>query len=334
MLKVGVLGAGHLGKIHLKLLKEIEGIEVVGFFDPDDENASKVEEDMGVKRYEDIQDLVSRVNAVDIVTPTLSHFDCAMMSIKMGKHIFIEKPMTSNMEEAKQLLDIAAEADTVVQVGHIERFNPAFTAIDLADYNPMFIETHRLAQFNPRGTDVSVILDLMIHDIDIILKIVKARVKKISASGVPVISSTPDIANARIEFDNGCVANVTASRISVKNMRKMRIFQSDAYLSIDFLEKKTEVVKLSDEAKNGDTPSIQLDLGLDQPKKYIQFSSPEIQEVNALKTELETWKDAIENDTEPLVTVEDGYHAMEVAYEVMEKINRNLGEMSAHHLQS
>ena len=246
MLKAGVLGAGHLGKIHLRLLKQSEKFELVGFYDADQENGKKVEAEFGYKYFETIEQLIDAVDVVDIVTPTLSHFDCARQAIKKGKHIFIEKPITNTVQEAEAIRTLVAEHGVKGQVGHVERFNPAFTAVKDQLDSPMFIEAHRLAEFNPRGTDVPVVLDLMIHDIDVILSVVKSKVKNVSASGVSVISDTPDIANARIEFVNGCVANITASRISLKNMRKTRFFQRDAYISVDFLEKKCEVVKMKD----------------------------------------------------------------------------------------
>ena len=235
MLKIGVLGAGHLGKIHIKLLLELsDKYEFVGFFDPSDENAKSAIETYNVKRFESIESILDAVDCIDIVTPTLSHFSCASSALRSSKHVFIEKPVTETVDEARKLINLAEEAGVKVQVGHVERFNPAFQAA-LPHFNkPMFIETHRLAQFNPRGTDVPVVLDLMIHDLDAILSVVKSPVKRISASGVSVVSDTPDIANARIEFENGCVANLTASRISMKNMRKSRFFQKDAYISVDF----------------------------------------------------------------------------------------------------
>ncbi len=239
IIKIGVLGTGHLGKIHLKLIREITEYELVGFYDPNDANAMQTEREFGVKRYHDMNQLIDSVDAVDIVTNTISHYDCAVAAIKKGKHVFIEKPLANTLDEAKELISMAKDAGVHGMVGHVERFNPAFLAVKPYVFNPMFIEAHRLAQFNPRGTDVPVVLDLMIHDIDIILNLVKSTVKHISSSGVSVISSTPDIANARIEFENGCVANITASRISLKQMRKMRLFQKDGYISIDFLDKKT-----------------------------------------------------------------------------------------------
>ena len=245
MLKVGVFGVGHLGKFHLNNWKQIPTVELVGFFDPNNEQAAEVEKTYGIKRYMDEAELIAAVDAIDVVTPTHLHFPVCEMAIKMGKNVFVEKPMANTIEEGKTIVNMVKEANVKLQVGHVERFNPAYTALKNASLNPLFIEVHRLAQFNPRGTEVSVILDLMIHDIDIILSIVKSDVKNISASGVAVLTDTPDIANVRIEFHNGCVANLTSSRISMKKMRKMRLFQPDAYISMDFLEKKSQIFSLS-----------------------------------------------------------------------------------------
>jgi len=321
MVKIGVLGAGHLGKIHLKLLKQIPEFEVVGFYDPNPELAAKVENELGIKRFPLMDLLLDKVEAVDIVTPTLSHYECAINAIKRGRHIFIEKPMTNTVEEARKLLSFVDEANIKAQVGHVERFNPAFLAIADTQLSPMFIETHRLAQFNPRGTDVSVILDLMVHDIDLILSIVKANVKKISASGVAIISKSPDIANARIEFDNGCVANITASRISVKQMRKMRMFQKDAYISMDFLEKKTQIFKLNTNINEQENLAFAIDTA-DKEKLYLNFEEPEIKPVNAIKMELELFAQCIINDTDPPVTVVDGYNAILVAHQILKKVEK------------
>ncbi len=312
MLKAGVLGAGHLGKIHLRLLHQSDKYNLIGFYDADSVNAKKVEAEFGYKYFQTIEDLVDAVDVVDIVTPTLSHFDCAKQAILKGKHIFIEKPITNTVEEAEQIRDMVAEYGVKGQVGHVERFNPAFIGVKDDLKNPMFIETHRLAEFNPRGTDVPVVLDLMIHDIDIILSVVKSKVKSINASGVSVISSTPDIANARIEFENGCVANLTASRISLKNMRKTRFFQKDAYISVDFLEKKCEVVKMKDAPeKPGDFDMILQNA--EGEKKQIYFDNPEISENNAILDELETFANAINTNTKPIVTLYDGTEALRVA---------------------
>jgi len=320
-MNIGVLGAGHLGKIHIKCIKDIPEYNLIGFYDPDKENSVIVENELEVKSYASISELLDHVDVIDIVTPTLSHFDCASQAIKKGKHVFIEKPIAASSEEAAELIKLSTEANVKVQVGHVERFNPAFTAVQSFITNPMFIETHRLAQFNPRGTDVPVILDLMIHDIDIVLSIVKANVRKISASGVAVVSDTPDIANARIEFDNGCVANLTASRISMKNMRKTRIFQRDAYIAIDFLKKESEVVRLKSVNPDDNDPfAVIIDLGKDKGSKQIFFEKPEIIQTNAIKTELETFYHAINDNTTPLVTIYDGYNALDIAYKIIEKI--------------
>ncbi len=317
MLKVGVLGAGHLGKIHLKLLQQSEKYDLVGFFDPDIANGQRVAEEFNYHYFENLDDLIDAVDVVDIVTPTLSHYNCAIKAITKGKHIFIEKPITNSVEEAEQIRLLVSENNLRGQVGHVERFNPAFKAIKSEIKSPMFIETHRLAEFNPRGTDVPVVLDLMIHDIDIILSVVNSPVQNINASGVSVISETPDIANARIEFENGCVANLTASRISLKNMRKSRFFQKDAYISVDFLEKKVEVVKMKNAPKHpGDFDMIlQNAEGI---KKQIYFENPEIAPNNAILDELETFAEAITTDTTPIVTLRDGTNALKVAHQIID----------------
>jgi len=317
MLKVGVLGAGHLGKIHLRLLNESEKYELIGFYDPDAINAKKVSEEFGYSYFENINTLINAVDVVDIVTPTLSHFDCAKKAIEKGRHIFIEKPITNTFEEAEKLLTLEVEYKVKGQVGHVERFNPAFTAVKDKIENPMFIETHRLAEFNPRGTDVPVVLDLMIHDIDAILSVVNSEVKNINASGVSVISNSPDIANARIEFESGCVANLTASRISLKNMRKSRFFQKDAYISVDFLEKKVEVVKMKDAPeKAGDFDMILQNA--EGVKKQIYFENPDVETNNAIADELETFADAIVNDTTPVVSLKQGTQALKVALQIID----------------
>ena len=321
MLKVGVLGAGHLGKIHIRLLLELsDKFEFIGFYDPNDENAKVAIENFGVKRFDTVDSLLNVVDCVDIVTPTLSHFDCASKALRKSKHVFIEKPITETVDEAKKLINLSHEAGVKVQVGHVERFNPAFQAAVPYIENPMFIETHRLAQFNPRGTDVPVVLDLMIHDLDAILSVVNSGVKRISASGVSVVSDTPDIANARIEFDNGCVANLTASRISMKNMRKSRFFQKDAYISVDFLTKELEVVRMEDVEGEPNPFDVVFDLGEGKPTKKVLFDKPDIEDVNAIKEELSTFCDAIVNDTTPIVSIEDGYNALDVAQKIMDSL--------------
>ncbi len=317
MLKVGIVGVGHLGKFHLNNWSDIIGVEVVGFVDTNDDIAAEVAGKYHIKRFEDACEFLSQCDAVDIVTPTQYHFEWCEKAIKMGKHVFVEKPFAHTMNEARQLVKLAKESDIKLQVGHVERFNPAFLAVKGIPLNPMFIEVHRLAQFNHRGTEVSVILDLMIHDIDIILSLVKSDVKKISASGVAVMTDTPDIANVRIEFDNGCVANLTSSRISMKKMRKMRIFQKDAYIGIDFLEKKTEIIKLKEPQ---DKDVFAFDIATPNGNKTIAIASPEVAQVNAIKRELEEFKDAILNNTQTVVSEIDGLKAMDVAHQILAKI--------------
>ncbi len=321
MKKIGVLGAGHLGKIHIKCILESEKIDIVGFYDPDDSTSEEVVEKFGVKRFDSAEELIEASQIVDIVTPTTSHFANASKALKSARHVFIEKPLTTSLDEASKLMDIAKEASVKVQVGHVERFNPAFLAASSYINNPMFIETHRLAQFNPRGTDVPVVLDLMIHDIDIIISVVKSEVKKISASGVAVVSESPDIANARIEFHNGCVANLTASRISMKNMRKSRFFQKDSYIAVDFLKKEVERFEMQD-YKDDNPFALVMDLGEGKPKKQIIIDKPEVKEINAIKTELEMFAESIESDIEPMVTIQDGYNSLKIAYQVIEKIQK------------
>jgi len=320
MLKVGVFGAGHLGKFHLNNWKEIAGVTLVGFYDPSDEIAKTISDEYGLKRYASIEKLIKECDAVDVVAPTTHHFELCKAAILKSKHVFVEKPLANTMDEARELVKLAKEANIKFQVGHVERFNPALLALNNIELSPMFIEVHRLAQFNPRGTDVSVILDLMIHDIDIILHIVKSEVKSISANGVSVMSDTPDIANVRIEFDNGCVANLTSSRISMKKMRKMRLFQKDSYIGIDFLEKKTEVIKIAENKTKGE---FTFDIETNKGKKTISVTAPIIENNNAIKMELESFKDAIVNDAEPIVTDVDGYRAMEVAHLILDKIGRS-----------
>jgi len=324
MLKIGVLGAGHLGKIHIKCIKDILEYELVGFYDASQENAQQVASEHGINSYDTIEELINAVDVVDIVTPTLSHFDCAEKALNAGKHVFIEKPVTNTLAEAEKLIDLAKTKGLKIQVGHVERFNPAFVAAQSYMGQPMFIETHRLAQFNPRGLDVPVVLDLMIHDIDVILKAVGSEVKNVSASGVNVVADTPDIANARLEFENGCVANLTTSRIAVKNMRKSRFFQRDAYIAVDFLEKKTEIVKMKEATGDEGPFSMVLDLGEDKGKKEIIFENPKVEPSNAIREELFTFHEAINNDTEPIVTIEDGYKALKIAHQILEKIEANL----------
>ncbi len=318
MLKVGIFGVGHLGKFHISNWKEIEGVKIVGFFDPNNDNANEVINTHGLKRFSDEEKLIEACDIIDVITPTDLHYEVCMMAIRKGKHVFVEKPLAHTLQEGKDLVNMVREAGVKMQVGHVERFNPAYLALKELNLNPMFIEVHRLAQFNPRGTEVSVILDLMIHDIDIILSLVKSDVKSISASGVAVMTDTPDIANVRIEFNNGCVANLTSSRISMKKMRKVRLFQKDAYIGIDLLEKKTEIIKLK---QPEDIDVFSFDIDTPNGKKNIAIANPSIEPLNAIKLELESFVDAIVNNKPTVVSEIDGYLAMEVAHKILDKIN-------------
>ena len=317
MLKVGLLGLGHLGKIHLKNWLEIKDVQVVGFYDPNPEVAREIQDQFNIPNFLTPEELLDKVDAVDIVAPTNYHYELCEIALKKGRHVFVEKPMCDTMEQAQQLVKLVKEANVKFQVGHVERFNPAFLSVKDMQLEPMFIEVHRLAQFNPRGTEVSVILDLMIHDIDIVLKLVNSEVKQVHASGVSVMTSTPDIANVRIEFNNGCVANLTSSRISMKKMRKVRIFQRDAYIGIDFLEKKSEVIKM-----NAHTPDAALNFDIEtrEGKKSIAVLHPEIQDVNAIRMELEQFRDAILLNKPVPVTDYDGFRAMDVAHQILQQI--------------
>lgn len=324
MLKIGLFGVGHLGKIHLSQLVTMKDVEVAGYFDPSDANAEGLQAQYGhLKRFSSAEELIQAVDAIDIVAPTTQHFQLCEMAIRNGKHVFVEKPMTNTMDEAKLLVKLVEEANIKFQVGHVERFNPAFLALKGYDLKPMFIEVHRLAEFNPRGTDVSVILDLMIHDIDIVLSIVKSSISRISASGVAVMSDTPDIANVRIEFHNGCVANLTSSRISLKKMRKMRLFQKDAYIGIDFLDKKTEIIKLKGPEDEG---KFTLDIATNSGKKTIAIDNPEIKQSNAIGMELELFRDSILENKPVAVNVIDGFQALEAAHQILQKIGKGQSE--------
>ena len=326
MLKIGVIGAGHLGKIHMKLLLELKDtFELIGFYDTDRENAKIVNRSFRVKSFKSIELLIEEADVVDIVSPTISHYDSASLAIRSNKHVFIEKPITQTVLEAETLMKLSREAGVKVQVGHVERFNSAFKLAQDYINQPLFIESHRLAEFNPRGTDVPVVLDLMIHDLDIVLKLVNSPVKSVQASGVSVVSDTPDIANARIEFNNGCVCNLTASRMSLKNMRKSRVFQKDAYISIDYLEKKTEVIRLKNikPSEEIDPLAVVLDLGKGKRKKQIYFENPNIEENNAIKDEFISFANAINEDIEPEVSITDGLRALELAVVILEKMKLN-----------
>ena len=322
MLKIGLLGVGHLGKIHLKCIQLAAAhFELHGFFDPDDRMAAEVEASTGLRRFTDLDELIGACDVLDVVTPTYTHFDLSKRIMEAGKHLFIEKPLTHTVAEARELVALAARKGVKVQVGPVERFNPALLALGDRKLNPLFIEAHRLAVFNPRGTDVSVVLDLMIHDLDILLSLVPSRVRDISASGVAIVSRTPDIANARIEFENGCVANLTASRISMKQMRKVRLFQQDAYISLDFLDKKAEIVRLHDTRDLSDSSTEHwLELNTDAGQKWMQLEMPPIEPVNAIRMELEAFAESIRTGTTPKVSIEAGYEALLLAHQIIEKI--------------
>lgn len=320
MLKVGVFGVGHLGKFHLNNWKEIKEAELVGFYDPHDSIAQEVTNKYQIPRFLDPERLIEACDLIDIVAPTPLHFTLCEKAIRKGKHVFVEKPLANTMDEARELVQLVRESNVKLQVGHVERFNPAYLAVQSVPLHPMFIEVHRLAQFNPRGTEVSVILDLMIHDIDIILSLVKSEVKTISASGVAVMTDTPDIASVRIEFNNGCVANLTSSRISMKKMRKMRLFQKDAYIGIDFLNKKTEIIKLKTPQ---DLDVFAFDIETPNGKKTIALSNPSVPEVNAIKMELEAFCTAILSNTPTRVSEVDGLRAMDIAHQILQKIKHN-----------
>ncbi len=323
-LKIGVLGAGHLGKIHMRCIRELpEVFELVGFFDPDIQKAKEAAAEFEIMPFYSMESLIDSVDVVDIVTPTTHHFECATATIRRFKHVFLEKPVTHTVEEAKTLIKLASEAGIKAQVGHVERFNPAFLAAIPHFNQPKFIETHRLSQFNPRGTDVSVVLDLMIHDIDIVLAVTKANVRRVSASGVAVLSDTPDIANARIELDNGCVANLTASRISLKTMRKSRFFQKDAYISVDFFTKEAEIVRMREVQGDPDPFAIMIDLG-QKGKREIIFDKPTIETGNAIRDELHSFALSILNDIPTQVPLEHGTKALEVAMMVLEKMKQSV----------
>ena len=314
MLKVGVVGCGHLGKIHTKLLSQSENYKLIGIYDKDNEESIQVSNEFKCTSFESFDSLLDSVDVIDIVAPTPFHFNYAKQAINKNKHVFIEKPVCTTSKESEELIKLGDLKKVKIQVGHVERFNTAFTKVESEISKPMFIESHRLAKFNPRGTDVSVVLDLMIHDIDIILKTVDSKVKNILSSGVSVISETPDIANARIEFENGCVANLTASRVSLKNMRKTRFFQSGKYISVDFLNKESEVVEI--DLDNNAIPIMTLELA-NGIKKNIVFNKPKIKENNAILDELNSFAESINKNKVPKVNITDGHNALDIALKII-----------------
>ncbi len=318
---VGVIGVGHLGSLHAKMYAEISTVHFVGVYDANQEKSKEIASKYNVTSFSTIEELLEKVEAVSLATITSTHYELAKKIISSGKHILIEKPITQTVAEADELIALAKEKNVLIQVGHIERFNAAIISLEKYHLKPLFIESHRLAQFNPRGTDVAVVLDLMIHDIDIILSLVQSPVKKIEANGVAVVSDSIDIANARLQFENGCVANVTASRISQNKMRKMRMFQHNAYISIDFSQGLSEVFRLIDENDGEVQPTMLLGkIGEGTKKKNIIYEQPQIQEINALKYELESFINSIQNNTEPIVSGKDGKQALEVAQQIIESI--------------
>jgi len=323
-IKIGVIGTGHLGKLHIKMFKQIKDCELIGIYDSNDQAAKDVSQELNLKKYENIDDLVDDAQAVSIAVSTTAHYEVAKKCLEKGIHIFVEKPITASISEAEELVKLSIDNKLNLQVGHIERFNPAIISLEKFIIEPMFIQTDRLAQFNPRGTDVAVVLDLMIHDIDIILSLIKSEVKKIDANGVAVVSNNLDIANARIEFENGAVANVTASRISQKKMRKMRIFQRDAYISMDFITGASEVYHLLPMDQNSDQAMMSLgEIGIGEKRKRLIYEHPEIKEINALKYELELFIKSILYKTNPVVSGTDGLRALKVAEIIMNKIEKS-----------
>ena len=316
LIKIGVFGAGHLGKIHLKLINESKMYDLIGFYDVNPDISKKIEKEFGYKYFNDSNLLIESSDAIAIITPTQFHYEIAMKCIDENKHIFIEKPIARTVEEAEEIVKFSKEKKIIGQVGHVERYNPAYNSIKNKIGNPMFIESHRLSEFNPRGTDVSVVLDLMIHDIDIILSLVSSEVKNISSSGVSVISNSPDIANARIEFHNGAVANLTASRISLKNMRKLRFFQKETYISVDLYNKKVEVVKMIDPPNKLDEFALTIE-NAEGKKKQILFETPKIVNYNAIQIELENFANSINNGKKAIVSLEDATKALKVAYSII-----------------
>ncbi|MDR2979257.1 MAG: Gfo/Idh/MocA family oxidoreductase [Bacteroidales bacterium] len=322
MKRIAVFGVGHLGTIHCKCIQQIKELNLVGIFDPDKDRCKKLAEELDVAAFDDPVSLIQTTDIADIVTTTAMHYEMAKLSIEHGKHTFIEKPICSTLTEAEELMALAKAKNVCIQVGHVERFNPAFIVSQPFIEKPMFIESHRLALFNPRGNDVSVVLDLMIHDLDIILKIMDCEVTSIHASGIPVVTGTYDIANVRLEFANGAVANLTSSRISLKNMRKIRLFQQGKYISIDLLEKNSEIIFLEDYTEeNGDPFALVLDLGESKGKKQVKVFKPEIHPINAIQTELEYFLNAINKNELPVVSIEDGYKALRLAYDIIDKMN-------------
>ena len=318
-LKISVVGVGHLGKLHAKLLKQVEEAELIGVYDIDPAKSKAIAGELDCRAHENLTDALIRSEAVIIAAATTAHADLALDAIYQGRHVFVEKPLAESSQSAREVTEAAAIAGVKLQVGHIERFNPAVKSIESYQLNPRFIEVHRLAAFDPRGTDVAVVQDLMIHDLDLILKIVDSPLKSVQASGVEVVSGDVDIANARLIFESGCVANVTASRLSAKKMRKMRIFQSDGYFSLDFLERKAEIFRLSDEDGGPDTLILgAIDKGVH--RRNIVYIRPEPPQVNALLEEQKAFVNSVLNDEPVAVTGEEALAAIELSERILQRI--------------
>lgn len=318
-MKIGIVGVGHLGKIHIKCVRELPEYELIGIFDNDGDRASAAGETYGTKVFESVEALIEAAEVVSIVTPTTTHFEIARKVIEAGKHVFIEKPVTQTADQARALQEMAVAHQVLVQVGHVERFNPALQALEGEIINPAFMEVHRLANYNPRSTDVSVVHDLMIHDIDILLHFIHSPVRDVRANGLSIISRKDDICSARIEFENGAVANLTASRISVKNMRKMRLFQADAYISIDFLKKKSQIIRIDPEKKGEE--SMLLDPEAEE-KKYITIRNIEGQPGNAIQEELSSFYRSIREGIPVTVPIGDGLRALELVEQIQAAIQK------------
>lgn len=319
-MKIGLIGLGHLGKIHLKCLRQIDNWNIVGYYDV---NPDVIIE--GLEKFDSPLDLLQNCDAIDIVSSTSSHYKLIELAITMDKHVFVEKPMCSTYAQAVKIERLMANRSCILQVGHVERYNPAITSIKDLDLKPVFIDVDRLAPFNLRGTDVSVVMDLMIHDLDIILDLVKDEVVKVDANGIAIVSEAPDICNARIEFKKGCVANVTASRISMKQMRKIRIFQKDAYVNLDFLTKKSQIIQLKDEQSRNMENGIEIETALG--KRYIQIDEPETFDSNAIKNELEDFYNSIVGDIAPLVGIKEASAAIDLAERISQSVELNVKKL-------
>jgi predicted dehydrogenase len=332
-LNIGLVGCGHLGGIHAKLLDKIcslnNTLKFAGVYDIDAAKSGKTASEYRVKSFASLEELLNDINTLIIVTTTSTHLDISKKALEKNINLFIEKPVTVNSREAGELIKTAKNKNAKIQVGHVERFNPALISLSKYELKPLFIESHRLSQFNLRGTDVSVVQDLMIHDIDIILNLVKSPLEKIEANGVAVISDNIDIANARLSFANGCVANLTASRISLKKMRKMRIFQKNTYISVDFADNKSEVFRLVDSAENSTKGIMTYPLS-DTKKIVYEQPEPENNDINPIKDELESFFDSIINNRPVKVTLEDASRAVEASDKIIDIITESLKKLKTN----